>query len=247
MPPQITVVDPWHWLTESGGFPPDPRLRTRVLRVAQCIEAGGPLPTEHTRETLIPCRRRPQGTPCLGLLWVVKETSGAIHAFCPTCRTGEFLIHNWEETDWAEGPMQPVRVEEVFEIPGEGQTKAGPEALAPEEDSSDPLARALASMETTMKASEVRRMIASAGSPTEVVNAILDTLARPPRRETLERLLPILMDTWNETPRPELGGRTPEQVHRAGREPARVVPKVGRNAPCPCGSGKKFKRCCGTN
>ena len=22
------------------------------------------------------------------------------------------------------------------------------------------------------------------------------------------------------------------------------VPKVGRNQPCPCGSGKKFKRCC---
>ena len=22
--------------------------------------------------------------------------------------------------------------------------------------------------------------------------------------------------------------------------------KVGRNEPCPCGSGKKFKRCCGT-
>jgi preprotein translocase subunit SecA len=22
--------------------------------------------------------------------------------------------------------------------------------------------------------------------------------------------------------------------------------KVGRNAPCPCGSGKKYKRCCGT-
>ena len=21
--------------------------------------------------------------------------------------------------------------------------------------------------------------------------------------------------------------------------------KVGRNAPCPCGSGKKFKKCCG--
>ncbi len=21
--------------------------------------------------------------------------------------------------------------------------------------------------------------------------------------------------------------------------------KVGRNAPCPCGSGKKYKRCCG--
>jgi preprotein translocase subunit SecA len=25
----------------------------------------------------------------------------------------------------------------------------------------------------------------------------------------------------------------------------RSAPKVGRNAPCPCGSGKKYKRCCG--
>ena len=26
----------------------------------------------------------------------------------------------------------------------------------------------------------------------------------------------------------------------------RDEPKVGRNDPCPCGSGKKYKRCCGT-
>jgi tetratricopeptide (TPR) repeat protein len=26
---------------------------------------------------------------------------------------------------------------------------------------------------------------------------------------------------------------------------SRPVPKVGRNAPCPCGSGRKYKRCCG--
>ena len=25
----------------------------------------------------------------------------------------------------------------------------------------------------------------------------------------------------------------------------RIAPKVGRNEPCPCGSGKKFKHCCG--
>jgi len=25
----------------------------------------------------------------------------------------------------------------------------------------------------------------------------------------------------------------------------RVAPKVGRNDPCPCGSGKKYKQCCG--
>ena len=27
----------------------------------------------------------------------------------------------------------------------------------------------------------------------------------------------------------------------------RTVPKVGRNEPCPCGSGKKYKHCCGKN
>ncbi len=36
-----------------------------------------------------------------------------------------------------------------------------------------------------------------------------------------------------------VGGRRTDRVSRAmGR-------KVGRNEPCPCGSGKKFKRCCG--
>jgi len=34
---------------------------------------------------------------------------------------------------------------------------------------------------------------------------------------------------------------------RAGAAPImrRGVPKVGRNDPCPCGSGKKYKKCCG--
>jgi preprotein translocase subunit SecA len=31
------------------------------------------------------------------------------------------------------------------------------------------------------------------------------------------------------------------------QQPIRVGPKVGRNDPCPCGSGKKFKNCCGQN
>jgi preprotein translocase subunit SecA len=29
------------------------------------------------------------------------------------------------------------------------------------------------------------------------------------------------------------------------QEPVRVEPKIGRNDPCPCGSGKKFKQCHG--
>jgi uncharacterized protein len=32
---------------------------------------------------------------------------------------------------------------------------------------------------------------------------------------------------------------------RARRAAARIVTKTGRNDICPCGSGKKFKKCCG--
>lgn len=28
------------------------------------------------------------------------------------------------------------------------------------------------------------------------------------------------------------------------RQPAVAAPKTGRNEPCPCGSGRKFKKCC---
>jgi hypothetical protein len=38
----------------------------------------------------------------------------------------------------------------------------------------------------------------------------------------------------------------PEQLRAGGAiQPYRATAKVGRNEPCPCGSGKKFKRCCG--
>jgi preprotein translocase subunit SecA len=33
----------------------------------------------------------------------------------------------------------------------------------------------------------------------------------------------------------------PQKVETIKRD----VPKVGRNDPCPCGSGKKYKKCCG--
>jgi preprotein translocase subunit SecA len=33
----------------------------------------------------------------------------------------------------------------------------------------------------------------------------------------------------------------------AKAKPVKSGPKVGRNDPCPCGSGKKYKQCCGKN
>ena len=48
-------------------------------------------------------------------------------------------------------------------------------------------------------------------------------------------------------PSPEVAP-DPVQVRaaRAGRpQPVRAGKKVGRNDPCPCGSGQKYKKCCG--
>jgi uncharacterized protein len=37
-----------------------------------------------------------------------------------------------------------------------------------------------------------------------------------------------------------------ERADRERRAPIRrAEPKIGRNDPCPCGSGKKYKKCCG--
>jgi preprotein translocase subunit SecA len=36
-----------------------------------------------------------------------------------------------------------------------------------------------------------------------------------------------------------------DELSKEKPKPKRTGPKVGRNDPCPCGSGKKFKHCCG--
>ena len=42
-------------------------------------------------------------------------------------------------------------------------------------------------------------------------------------------------------------GVNASQAQKSRPEPVKVGPKVGRNDPCPCGSGKKFKNCHGRN
>jgi preprotein translocase subunit SecA len=37
----------------------------------------------------------------------------------------------------------------------------------------------------------------------------------------------------------------PQMPPQQPQQPVRAAPKVGRNQPCPCGSGKKFKNCHG--
>jgi hypothetical protein len=69
-----------------------------------------------------------------------------------------------------------------------------------------------------------------------------------------EELMRIAHEEWLQTPRPSLEGKKPADILEGGRLlPDKVEtfrreePKVGRNDSCPCGSGKKYKKCHGKN
>jgi len=50
-------------------------------------------------------------------------------------------------------------------------------------------------------------------------------------------------DDWEEIDEEE---EDATQYFYSGSKPfVHTTPKVGRNDPCPCGSGKKYKKCCG--
>ena len=40
---------------------------------------------------------------------------------------------------------------------------------------------------------------------------------------------------------------TASHGEQTAKRPVRADKKVGRNDPCPCGSGKKYKNCCGAD
>ncbi|MBR5741927.1 MAG: SEC-C domain-containing protein, partial [Firmicutes bacterium] len=48
--------------------------------------------------------------------------------------------------------------------------------------------------------------------------------------------------------RGQMPKEAPKEIRTASHTPVvRKDVKVGRNDPCPCGSGKKYKNCCGRN
>lgn len=89
----------------------------------------------------------------------------------------------------------------------------------------------------------------------------------PPSFVVLQQMINALMEFMNSTRQWILKGHAPSEIQREEKKLLRPLPqkplvsqppqgagevidfrtrtKVGRNDPCPCGSGKKFKRCCG--
>ncbi|GAB4390056.1 MAG: preprotein translocase subunit SecA [Thermodesulfovibrionales bacterium] len=67
--------------------------------------------------------------------------------------------------------------------------------------------------------------------------------------ETLKRLFKIQVRRPEEIERRQRRQRVSYNRGESAeaRQPVTREKKVGRNSPCPCGSGKKYKKCCGTN
>lgn len=104
-------------------------------------------------------------------------------------------------------------------------------------------------MDYSVKAQSVEKFIRIQVVPEAHSNAITDERAEldseeaPPALEKLEALAPKKPKQMTFTHNP--GGNPFGGPPKKSAEPARSSERIGRNDPCPCGSGKKYKKCHG--
>ena len=70
------------------------------------------------------------------------------------------------------------------------------------------------------------------------------------REDTARMMLTVKLRTKEEPQREQVAKPTGTGGGGDGsdkKRPVRITKKIGRNDPCPCGSGKKYKKCCGRN
>ena len=79
---------------------------------------------------------------------------------------------------------------------------------------------------------------------------MFDEMTRSIREDTVKLLLTVRVASEEDVKREQAAKVTSESGASDGSEKGRTVrkgKKIGRNDPCPCGSGKKYKKCCGRN
>ena len=97
--------------------------------------------------------------------------------------------------------------------------------------------------------SELHFAIVLEAKPVQLLDILRD-YAVPLLGDHMQIVLDILSGMANSTRLWSNNGFTPNELfERYERQHLRRLPskavKIGRNDPCPCGSGKKYKRCCG--
>jgi preprotein translocase subunit SecA len=98
---------------------------------------------------------------------------------------------------------------------------------------------------------------ASASVRLKAALAVVNLAVKPPEPKRQVELLIEAVHNSAQSPSRQSTPETPPEVHNSAQpepeyrpyylhkpEPVQVQPKVGRNEPCPCHSGKKYKRCC---
>jgi hypothetical protein len=79
----------------------------------------------------------------------------------------------------------------------------------------------------------------------------LSTRLEFPTFEFVQEITALVMELYNQTRMWVLKGYAPSELAKEEKKHLLPLPsddenkKVGRNDPCPCGSGKKYKKCCG--
>ena len=106
-------------------------------------------------------------------------------------------------------------------------------------------------------ATNMRRMIAAAEAAQSRVRmsggeSALESTLGSPRQSAAPQAQPARAKSVNDvfaSMISQVGGNRPQPMPMAPQAPAArpAAPAVGRNDPCPCGSGKKYKKCCGRN
>ncbi|MBQ2675952.1 MAG: preprotein translocase subunit SecA [Clostridia bacterium] len=80
----------------------------------------------------------------------------------------------------------------------------------------------------------------------DMFNAMTESI----REETTKMVLNVRIRREEDVKREQVAKVTSEGAGGDGsvkKEPIKKGKKIGRNDPCPCGSGKKYKKCCGAN
>ena len=79
-----------------------------------------------------------------------------------------------------------------------------------------------------------------------------DAMVNDIREKTVRMLLSIVPKPREEVQRVQVANPLQDGFEGQGKKVVKKVsvvrreaPKIGRNDPCPCGSGKKYKNCCG--
>jgi len=137
----------------------------------------------------------------------------------------------------------PADRQELFKWAFDVEYERTPEVMACEL-----VLRSLSKLEDAQmqQAMDAIRDLIAAGVPPDgiyqslVTAGMMDRISTKPRQKLLDAL-----DAWLMTIHVQcLNGNTARDLRETVLRKA-LEPKISRNAPCPCGSGKKYKLCCG--